>query len=226
MSLVGQPLWVCIWSSLIVIINLYSEEEANVISILEKVRTEMNDESLVLINNSCLELHDQEGTRGTRLFFSNFTISLFVSHYCVLSPLWSHFLETNIFVCFKGLLEKSSVFFYSLIKYFLLREIFVKTAFLKIHHHGSCSLLSARKPSYAHYAPSKVSYHSSQFSRDAFWLAESARWYYDLIGRCEIGYFAWLADENESSFEKRWLPKARSKLKTEAIKIEENLVIF
>ena len=58
-------------------------------------------------------------------------------------------------------------------------------------------------PSYAHYARSKVSYHSSQFSRGAFWLAESARRYYDLIGRCEIGYFAWLADENESSFWKK-----------------------
>ena len=82
-------------------------------------------------------------------------------------------------------------------------------------------------PSYAYYARSKVSYQSSQFSRGAFWLAESARRYYEVIGRCEIGYFVWLADKNESLFlKKRWLPIARSKLKTEATKIEDNLVIF
>ena len=35
----------------------------------------------------------------------------------------------------------------------------------------------------------RVSNQSSQFSRAAFWLAECAWRYYDLIGRCKIVYY-------------------------------------
>ena len=50
-------------------VNLYSESEANVNHILHKVKEEMNDDRLVLVNNNCLEILDQEGTRGKYLLF-------------------------------------------------------------------------------------------------------------------------------------------------------------
>ena len=45
-------------------LNIYSEDEANVATITNKIHEEMNDDSLVLVNSNCLEFLDQEGTRG------------------------------------------------------------------------------------------------------------------------------------------------------------------
>ena len=46
-------------------VNLYSEEQAVVPFILEKVNNEMNDvEELILVGANGLTIYDQEGTRG------------------------------------------------------------------------------------------------------------------------------------------------------------------
>lgn len=45
-------------------LNIYSPDEANVPSITDRVRDKMSDQNLTLVNNNCLELFDQEGTRG------------------------------------------------------------------------------------------------------------------------------------------------------------------
>ena len=83
------------------------------------------------------------------------------------------------------------------IKYFLLREeIFVKTAFLKKKNKVPYLILSLISNYLCKYdicdfirllrIEYPISNQSSQFSRAAFWLAECAWRYYDLIGRCKI----------------------------------------
>ena len=46
-------------------VNIYSENQANVSYLLEKVHAEMGDNQLLLVGPNGLVYHDQEGTRGT-----------------------------------------------------------------------------------------------------------------------------------------------------------------
>ena len=50
-------------------VNIYTEEQACVPYIIERVKEEMTDENLVLTNGSGLVLYDQEGTRGEIFFY-------------------------------------------------------------------------------------------------------------------------------------------------------------
>jgi len=45
-------------------VNIYSEAQANVSYLLDKIHTEMGDNQLLLVGPNGLVYHDQEGTRG------------------------------------------------------------------------------------------------------------------------------------------------------------------